>query len=295
MLVGERIDRIVATLTDLPRSAVADLVSSGCVLVGGRIVVQRSERVHEEAWLEVNTQGANQSRSPVPDDRVEFEVVHADEDLIIVDKPAGLVVHPGAGNPAGTLVNGLLRRFPEIAAVGDPTRPGIVHRLDKGTSGLMAVARSTAAFGSLTDQVSSHSMTRSYLALVWGHLDDDAGTIDAPLGRSSRQPTRMAVSAGGRPSRTHYRVVDRIDDPVRATMVECALETGRTHQIRVHMSAIGHPVLGDDRYAPRRSAKGLARTFLHSCRLGLAHPVTGDGIEFNSELPDDLVVFLGRA
>jgi len=224
----------------------------------------------------------------------------------VVDKPAGLVVHHGAGHGGGTLVDGLLARFPELAdlaaaGTGDAARPGIVHRLDKGTSGLLVVARTPEAFRSLSGQLRAHTAGRHYRALVAGTVDDDAGVVDAPIGRSPRQPTRMAVTRGGRPARTAYRVVGRYREPWEATLVEATLDTGRTHQVRVHLAAIGHPVFGDDRYWGNRPRPADVRTlltpgrlFLHACRLSLDHPASGERRTWESPLPPDLDAVLQR-
>jgi 23S rRNA pseudouridine1911/1915/1917 synthase len=212
----------------------------------------------------------------------------------VVDKPPGLVVHPGAGNTTGTLVHGLLARYPEIAAVGDPARPGIVHRLDKETSGLLAVARTDAAYTSLVGQLASRQAGRSYDALVWGTVAVSTGTVDAPVGRSGRDPTKMTVSERGRPAVTHYRVEERFTDPVEVTRLRCRLETGRTHQIRVHLQAIGHPVVGDDRYRGARTSFPVPRLFLHATELTFLHPTTGDELTFTSRLPEDLQAVRAR-
>jgi len=221
-------------------------------------------------------------------------VVFADDDLIVVDKPAGLVVHPGAGNPAGTLVQGLLARFPEVAAVGDPQRPGIVHRLDKGTSGLLLVARSPVAYAALVAQLAEHQVSRGYQALVWGELDADRGLVDAPIGRSARTRTRMTVSATGKQARTRYEVLATYHDPVVVSRLECRLETGRTHQIRVHLAAIDHPVVGDARYGGARASLVVGRPWLHAAALELAHPVSGEPLSFHSALPPELTEVLDR-
>jgi 23S rRNA pseudouridine1911/1915/1917 synthase len=225
---------------------------------------------------------------PQPDPTVEFVVVYEDEHLIVVDKPAGLVVHPGAGNPGGTLVNGLLARFPEIAVVGEAHRPGIVHRLDLGTSGLLAVARTQRAYHELVDALASRDVGRVYRALVWGHPANPHGVVDAPIGRDHRDPQRMAVVVDGRPARTRYQVLHEYRRPTDASALECRLESGRTHQIRVHLSAIGHPVVGDPTYGGVRSGIMPSRPFLHAARLELAHPVTREPLAFDSALPADL-------
>jgi len=218
---------------------------------------------------------------------------------VVVDKPAGLVVHPGAGRAAGTLVNGLLDRFPEMAAAPwpDPARPGIVHRLDKGTSGLLMVARQPAALAPLVGQLAARTVERRYVTLVWGEVADDRGVIEAPLARSGSDPTRMAVRADGRPAVTSYEVAERRRG---VTLLRCTLQTGRTHQVRVHLAAIGHPIVGDDRYTAgtRRPGAGSpgpvarvlppGRPFLHAEVLGFDHPTTGERLRFTSELPADL-------
>jgi 23S rRNA pseudouridine1911/1915/1917 synthase len=285
-LDGERVDRVVAFLTGLPRSDVAELVASGKVRLGGTPVETRSRKVVEGDVVEVEVPVASDDR-PVGDPSVDVPVVYSDDEVIVVDKPAGLVVHPGAGQREGTLVHGLLHRFPDLAAVGDPQRPGIVHRLDKGTSGLLVVARTAGALADLTAQMKARDVERRYLALVLGEVAEGRGVVDAPVGRSSRQPTRMAVTARGRAARTRYEVLERYTEPVPATLLECRLETGRTHQVRVHLAAIGHPVVGDTRYG-RGDALAMKRPFLHAHELAFDHPADGSRRRFQSPLPVDL-------
>jgi 23S rRNA pseudouridine1911/1915/1917 synthase len=229
---------------------------------------------------------------PAPDPSVGFAVVHADEAVVVVDKPAALVVHPGAGNRDGTLVNGLLARYPEIAAVGDPQRPGIVHRLDAGSSGLLVVARTQAAADALVAQFATRRASRRYVALVWGHPAAVHGIVDAPIGRDRRDPLRMAVVADGKPARTEYWVVERYARPAELARLDCRLETGRTHQIRVHLASIGHPLVGDVVYGQRRPVLGLERPFLHAAELAFEHPLTGAWVRFESALPADLAGLL---
>jgi len=210
---------------------------------------------------------------------------------VVVAKPAGLVVHPGPGHAHGTLVHGLLERFPEIATVGDPARPGIVHRLDRDTSGLLVVARTAEAYTGLVGALAARDVDRRYLALVAGELASPRGVVDAPIGRSTRQRTRMAVREAGRPARTGYEV--RAAWPAAGvSLLECRLETGRTHQIRVHLAAIGHPVVGDGAYGGRRLDDGPSRPFLHAFALGFAHPVDGRPLAFEDPLPGDLAAAL---
>jgi 23S rRNA pseudouridine1911/1915/1917 synthase len=219
---------------------------------------------------------------------VQFTVVYDDEHVIVVDKPAGLVVHPGAGNPTGTLVNGLLVNYPELAAVGESHRPGIVHRLDIGTSGLMVVARTVRAYQSLVYALAQRDVTRVYRTMVWGHLANPNGVIDAPIGRDHRDPMRMAVVVDGKSARTRYQVLVAYTDPAEASSLECRLESGRTHQIRVHLAAIGHPVVGDGTYGGIRHGITTPRPFLHAAELAFIHPSSNEPMSFSSPLPDDL-------
>jgi 23S rRNA pseudouridine1911/1915/1917 synthase len=218
--------------------------------------------------------------------------VFEDEDIVVVDKPAGLVVHPGAGNPGATLVNGLLHRYGSLADVGDPVRPGIVHRLDAGSSGLLVVARAEPAARRLAEQFAAHTAARRYDAVVWGHPDAAHGIVDAPIGRDPADPLRMAVVVDGKPARTEYEVTDRFDAPAALARLTCRLQTGRTHQIRVHLGAIGHPLVGDPTYGERRPTLGLSRPFLHAAELAFDHPTTGERMHFASPLPVDLATFL---
>jgi 23S rRNA pseudouridine1911/1915/1917 synthase len=287
-LAGERVDRAVAFLTGRTRAAVAELVAAGGVRVGGQPVATRSRRVAEGDILEVDLP-AEAAVGLRPDPAVVVPVVWADDHVAVIDKPAGLVVHPGAGHASGTLVHGLLARFPSLAeGPGDPGRPGLVHRLDKGTSGLLAVALTAEALGSLRAQLEARTVDRRYTALVWGAVEAGEGLIDAPVGRATADPTRMAVSHRGRVARTRYQVVERYEAPASLTLLECRLETGRTHQIRVHLAAIGHPVVGDARYGGARAELPAPRPFLHAGRLGFDHPVTGERVDVSAPLPEDL-------
>lgn len=299
-LAGVRVDRAVSLLTGVSRAVAADLVERGQVRLGDEPVRARSLHVVAGQSLVVLLP---EPEALVPDEAVRYEVVHEDEALIVVDKPPGLVVHPGAGSSRGTLAAGLLARDPGIAGVGDPRRPGIVHRLDRGTSGLLVVARTPDAYAALGAQLAARTVGRRYVALVAGHLASDRGVVDAPIGRSDRSPTKMAVAASGRPARTSYEVLERLEvragasapARVRASLVSCTLETGRTHQIRVHLSAIGHPVVGDDRYGhPPRGVVAPGRLFLHAAELSLDHPTTGRRVSWTSPLPEDLTRVLAR-
>jgi len=290
-LAGERLDRAVALLTGWTRSEVQALVESGSVLVGG-VAVPKSRRLVTDDVIELLAE-PEPPGLPAPDPSIEVVVRHEDDDVIVVAKPAGLVVHAGAGHPDGTLVNGLLARYPEIAGVGDPARPGIVHRLDRDTSGLLVVARTQPAYEGLVAMLAAHDVERRYVALVWGVPDSPRGVIDAPIGRSVRRPTRMSVREGGRVARTAYEVVATYREPDVAQL-ECRLETGRTHQIRVHLQAIGHPVVGDAAYGGSRAALALDRPFLHAGGLAFTHPVTGRPVAVEEPLAPELAEVLAR-
>jgi 23S rRNA pseudouridine1911/1915/1917 synthase len=304
-LSGERVDRAVAMLSGVPRSVAAEMVEGGAVAVDGVEARRGSRPLVAGQRLQASVPAARVPRL-VPDDTVAFTVLYEDPHLLVIDKPAGLVVHHGAGHRSRTLVDGLVARYPDIAELaasgtGDPTRPGIVHRLDKGTSGLVVVARTAAAHGFLASQFKEHSAGRTYRAVVAGIVTEDAGVVDAPIGRSTRRPTRMAVRASGRGARTRFEVLDRYSSGVDASLLEVTLDTGRTHQVRVHLAAIGHPVIGDDRYAgaaPRpvavKEALAPGRLFLHACRLSLDHPEGGDRRTWESPLPADLEAVIGR-
>ncbi len=291
-LAGERLDRIVSLLTGASRADAATLVTDGGATVDGSVVTSGKQRLSEGQAIIVDPGFLPQPVEPQPDPSVAFDVVHVDEHVIVIDKPAGLVVHPGAGNPEGTLVNGLLARFPDIADVGQPGRPGIVHRLDIGTSGLLVVARTGRAYDHLVAALSKRDVGRRYRTLVWGVPASPSGVIDAPIGRDHRDPMKMAVVVDGKPARTHYRVLHTYRHVAEVAELECQLETGRTHQIRVHLAAIGHPVVGDGTYGGNRSAVRTARPVLHAALLSFTHPVTGVTMSFESPLPADLQAVL---
>ncbi|MEZ5320523.1 MAG: RluA family pseudouridine synthase [Microthrixaceae bacterium] len=287
-LSGERVDRLVALLTDCTRAEAASSVTDGSVHLDGRVVTKPSTRAAEGARLVVDRDPRRTPDMPHADESVVFEVVYEDDDVVVIDKPAGLVVHPAPGHAGETLVNGAVARWPDMAGVGEVHRPGIVHRLDKGTSGLMVLARSERAYLDLVDQLATHDVTRDYEALVWGRVATAVGSIDAPVGRSRRNPLRMAVTSDGRYARTNFAVRAHLDGDRVLTRLDVSLETGRTHQIRVHLRSIGHPVVGDDLYGGRRPPLGLARPFLHARRLRFDHPGSGEAVEFEAPLPDDL-------
>jgi 23S rRNA pseudouridine1911/1915/1917 synthase len=294
-LAGERLDRVVSLITGRSRRDASALVSDGAVRIDGRAVRGRAHRLAEGEEIAIDV---GEPAAPVelaPDPVVVVDEVYVDDDVIVIDKPPGLVVHPGAGHLTSTAVQGLLARHPDLAGVGpDPSRPGIVHRIDRDTSGLLVVARSEVAYRSLTAQLAARTVERRYLGLVWGHVAEPAGEIDGPIARSARDPLRMTVSAAGKPARTGYTVDRTFSDPVEVTLVTCRLFTGRTHQIRVHMRSIGHPIVGDHRYDGYRQSLVTPRLFLHAATLGFEHPVTGAWLRFESPLPADLATVLDR-
>jgi 23S rRNA pseudouridine1911/1915/1917 synthase len=281
---GERVDRALARISDSSRAAARAALESGAVTLDGAMAAP-SSRVSAGAVLEGEIV---QSTAPLVPEAVPFGVEYEDAHVAVVDKPAGVVTHPGAGNATGTLAAGLLQRWPSIRGVGATDRWGIVHRLDRDTSGLLVVALTHEAFAALSDAIRRRDVVREYLGLVAGVPEAATGTIDAPIGRDPRRPTRMRVHRDGRPSVTHYRVEERHGD---ATLVRLTLETGRTHQIRVHLASIGLPLVGDPVYG---NGRGSPRVFLHATRLGFDHPITAAPIVVSSPLPADLAGVLDR-
>ena len=273
---GERLDRLAAGKLDLSRGAVRRLLDGGALLVAGRRE-SASYRVREGEVVEADVpdEGLAPEEIPVP-------VVFEDEHLVVVDKPAGLVVHPGAGNPSGTLVNALLARG--ISGGEDPTRPGVVHRLDRDTSGLMVVAKGEPAYSRLVGMMSRREVGRVYRAVVVGTELPETGTVDSPVGRDPENPTLMAAGVG-KEAVTHF---EKLAEAAGHTMLRVRLETGRTHQIRVHLSAIGHPVYADPLYGTPETGR---RLWLHAEKLLFRHPTTGEQQEFEAPIPEDL----GRA
>ncbi|MCL1595443.1 MAG: RluA family pseudouridine synthase [Actinomycetia bacterium] len=283
-LSGIRADRVIAEILELPRSHVKDIIDSGGVTRNG-VAVKPSEKLSAETSVVVEVPDHVVELAPDPD--VVFDVLYEDRDIIVVDKQIGLVVHPGSGKAMGTLANGLLARYPEIEGVGQVDRWGIVHRLDRDTSGVMVVARTQLAYDNLVEMMRNRSITRRYLACVAGVFTNTKGTIDAPIGRDPANPTRMGLSRSGRAAVTHYRrLAQWIDRDV--TLLSVTLETGRTHQIRVHMRAIGAPIVGDTAYGRRGVVGDPGRPWLHARQLSFAHPTTEDVINIVADLPDDL-------
>ncbi len=266
------------------RSAARRLIQNGHVSVTGETRLRGSSRL--KRGDEVVVELPNDS----PDGRilavVEYGIVLEDEHLLVVDKPAGVTVHPGPGHRGDTLIEALTAPRPELAGVGsDPERPGVVHRLDKDTSGLLLIAKTEAAFSNLSAAIKARDVVRTYTALVSGRINPEQGVIEAPIGRDPANRTRQAVISSGKPARTRYRVVRPVSG---ASLVEVVLETGRMHQIRVHMAAMKHPVIGDRTYGNVLGPPGLERQFLHATGLEFPHPATGEAVTAESELPDDL-------
>ncbi len=278
---GQRLDVYVAHVAGLSRSKAKELVLEGRVTVDG-LPAKPSHVMRPGEVVRVELPSPPAPAQLVPED-LPLSVLYEDPDLAVVDKPPGIAVHPGAGRPAGTLVNALLARLGRLSEV-DPARPGIVHRLDKDTSGLLVVARTEEAHRALAAQIAQRSAQRWYLALLRGSVPWQERTVTAPIGRHPVRRQQMTVRPEGRHATTHFRVLERLGN---YTLVECRLVTGRTHQVRVHARFLGHPLAGDPVYG-RRGELGLSRQFLHAWRLVFTHPRTGAALEFTSPLPPDL-------
>ena len=296
---GQRLDKALAEASGLSRERVKALIGEGAVTLSGAVVTQASGKALEGADFAIAVPPAAEAAAQAQD--IPLTIVFEDEHLIVVDKPAGLVVHPAAGNPDGTLVNALLHHCARtgkgrLSGIGGVARPGIVHRIDKDTSGLLVVAKSDAAHEGLAKQFADHSIERAYLAVVGGHPKPREGTIRGKIGRSDVNRKKMAVlpdtARRGKEAVTHYKTLRSLED---CALVECRLETGRTHQVRVHLASIGHSLLGDPVYGRANSrlrtvlkSLGFRRQALHAAVLGLVHPMTGDRLRFESDLPKDL-------
>ncbi|WP_448190499.1 RluA family pseudouridine synthase [Azospirillum sp. sgz301742] len=305
---GERLDKVLAAgIDDLSRSRAQALLEQGHVRSDGRTITDASQRVKPGQSFDVFLPEAEPATPKAQD--IPLQVVYEDDDVLVLDKPAGLVVHPAAGNPDNTLVNALLAHCGDsLSGIGGVKRPGIVHRLDKDTSGLMVVAKNDRAHHALTEQFSGRSLSRTYQALVWGVPTPKQGRIEGNIGRCPTDRKKMAVVTGGKPAATRYTVLRSFHGA--AALVECTLETGRTHQIRVHMTHIGHPLVGDQLYGRSRSTRargskggvkatplpeplrgavvGFPRQALHAVGLSFVHPRTGERLRFSVDLPDDL-------
>ncbi len=278
---GVRLDKYVGEkCSELSRTHAQKLIADGHITVNDR-VVKASFKLNTGDRVDIIIPPT--APSPLSPEAIPLNIIYEDDDLLVVDKPAGLAIHPAPGHPGHTLVNAVLSHLPSLAETGDSLRPGIVHRLDKDASGIMVVAKNNAAQLNLIDQFKARSVVKAYVVLVKGHLTPEDGVIEAPIGRDPRNRKRMAVVTEGREARTRYHVIKYIGN---YTLLEVRTETGRTHQIRVHLLAIGYPVVGDATYGVKSAY--LSRQFLHACRLGFHLPSTGEYVEFTSELPPDL-------
>lgn len=287
-----RLDQFLSTLEEpeISRSYASKLIKDDRIQLNGKSC-KASSRVKEGDELLIDMPEPV-SLDVVAED-IPLDIVYEDEDFLIVNKPKGMVVHPAAGHYQGTLVNAVMNHCgQELSTINGVMRPGIVHRIDKNTTGLLVVCKNDKAHKSLAEQLKEHSITRKYVAVVCGNIKEDSGTVDAPLGRSKKDRKKQAIDmVDGRDAVTHFRVLERFGD---YTLVECVLETGRTHQIRVHMASIGHPVLGDDVYGPKRCPFTLEGQCLHAKVLGFIHPSTGEYVEFDSEYPEYLKQLMDR-
>lgn len=284
-----RIDVFAAGAAGVTRSRAAALVSEGLVSVNGK-TVSKSCKVKKGDTVLITV--SDPKEYDIVPENIPLDIVYEDEDLLVVNKPKGMVVHPAAGNYSGTLVNALMFHCGKsLSGINGVMRPGIVHRIDKNTSGLLMVAKNDLAHTGLAAQIKAHSFMREYEAVVYGNIKDEEGTVNAPIGRHPIKRKQMAVVNGGRDAVTHYRVIERFDG---FTHIGVRLETGRTHQIRVHMAYIGHPVAGDEVYGPKKVITELGGQCLHAKKIGFIHPRTGEYMEFDSPLPDYFKKFLQR-
>lgn len=284
-----RIDVFAAGAAGVTRSRAAALVSEGFVSVNGK-TVSKSCKVKKGDTVLITV--SDPKEYDIVPENIPLDIVYEDEDLLVVNKPKGMVVHPAAGNYSGTLVNALMFHCgSSLSGINGVMRPGIVHRIDKNTSGLLMVAKNDLAHTGLAAQIKAHSFMREYEAVVYGNIKDDEGTVNAPIGRHPIKRKQMAVVNGGREAVTRYKVIERFDG---FTHIRVRLETGRTHQIRVHMAYIGHPVAGDEVYGPKKVITELGGQCLHAKKIGFIHPRTGEYMEFDSPLPDYFKKFLQR-
>ena len=289
----ERVDRTIAFLSGLSRSKVAELIANREILRNGIPIKKGSELAQIGDVIEMPNPMSLKREEVEPDKSIEFEVIFEDDSLIVINKPSGLIVHPGSGVKEGTLVNGLAARFPDLQMLDDSIRLGLVHRLDKGTSGLVLVARTQEALTGLKSQMQEREIRRQYLAISTGHIKSDKGIVDAPLGRDPKNPLKRAVLQDGKHAKTHYQVEQRLSEPFKVSILTCQLETGRTHQIRVHLAAIGFPVVGDELYGGRKSFNLNNRLALHAEKISFRHPKKNHNMKFEAPFPEDFLLLRG--
>ncbi len=275
---GLRLDKALADLSNLSRSQANQAIKDGSVLVNGQ---PKKAKYSVKAGDVISFEEPEEEVLDYQAENLPLEIVYEDQDLAVVNKPQGMVVHPSVGHSSGTLVNALLYHIKDLSTINGVVRPGIVHRIDKDTSGLLMVAKNDQAHQALADELKAKKFLRKYLAIVHGNLPNDRGKIEAPIGRSEKDRKKQAVTAKGRPAVTHFHVLERFGN---YSLLELRLETGRTHQIRVHMAYIGHPLAGDPLYGPRKTLKGHGQ-FLHAQTLGFTHPRTGQVLEFSVQPP----------
>lgn len=289
-LDGERFDRCLALVGEMSRAAARELIDSEQATLNGELRAAKS-KVRTGDDLAFTPRAEPEPLAANAD--VEFEVLYEDRDVAVINKPAGLVVHPGHGHRSDTLAAGLLARWPHVRGVGEQDRWGIVHRLDRDTSGVLIVALSAEAHRALSSALARREVKRSYITLAHGVFETARGTIDAPIGKDAPATLRMAVTRDGKPARTHYRRVETLAD-AQVSLVDVDLETGRTHQIRVHLASIGHPVVGDNLYRRFQPTIMMDRMFLHAAEVEFSHPVSGEIVTVSAPLPDDLEAVLAR-
>lgn len=284
-MAGTRLDVLLSKLIEEhSRSYHQKNIENGCVFINGKECTAKKYKVEKNDVVEVKIPEAKQLDIEAED--IPLHIVYEDDDVLVVDKPAGMVVHPAAGNYNGTLVNAVMYHCGDrLSSINGEVRPGIVHRIDKDTSGLLMIAKNDHAHNSLAAQLKEHSITRKYKAVVYNNFNEDSGTIDAPIGRNPQNRLKQAVVyQNSKEAVTHWKVLERFG---KFTLIECQLETGRTHQIRVHMSYKKHPLLGDFVYGPEKNKYGVEGQMLHAYLLGFVHPTTGEYMEFESPLPED--------
>ncbi|MBQ0097395.1 MAG: RluA family pseudouridine synthase [Oscillospiraceae bacterium] len=288
---GTRLDVFLSKMYDgLTRSGITKSIENGLVTVNGEIV-QKSYKVTENDEVIIILE--EPKLLDVKEQNIPLDIVYEDDDLLVVNKPKGMVVHPAAGNFSDTLVNALMYHCKDsLSGINGVLRPGIVHRIDKNTSGLLVVAKSDFAHNGLAEQIKEHSFTREYVCVVYGNIKEDSGTIDKPIGRHKTERKKMCVTdKNSKNAVTHYEVLERFSG---FTYIKCKLETGRTHQIRVHMASVGHPIAGDDVYGPKKVITELGGQCLHAKKLGFIHPRSGEYLEFESEIPQVFADFLEK-